>query len=276
MKAVLRGVKGLKGLAGKESILKPSTNISSDTGSDAQPSASDVTSSGMWPDFLLGQPDKPVRVLVVDDDVHIRRVMLQQIMNDKRTLMVGQAASLREGKKLIRQLEFDVMLLDINLGDGSGLDLLDLMKSVRPQAEAVIVSVIETDDQVLKAFEMGAVGYMVKNSWFGNYVQSVLQVANGGASITPNLARRLLQRFDKTAPQQQIMPPLPDPAMDRLSEREREVLRMVATGYTSAEIGERLLITAMTVNTHIKNIYRKLQVRTRAQAVRFASLRGLF
>jgi DNA-binding NarL/FixJ family response regulator len=102
----------------------------------------------------------------------------------------------------------------------------------------------------------------------------VLQVANGGASVTPSLARRLLQRFDKTQgaePKRRT----PDEA-DRLSTREREVLRMVASGYTSAEIGSRLMISAMTVNTHIKNIYRKLQVRTRAQAVRFASLRGLF
>lgn len=84
----------------------------------------------------------------------------------------------------------------------------------------------------------------------------------------------MLQRFDKTQgaePKRRS----PDEA-DRLSTREREVLRMVASGYTSAEIGSRLMISAMTVNTHIKNIYRKLQVRTRAQAVRFASLRGLF
>jgi DNA-binding NarL/FixJ family response regulator len=98
--------------------------------------------------------------------------------------------------------------------------------------------------------------------------------ANGGASVTPSLARRLLQRFDKTQgaePKRRT----PDEA-DRLSTREREVLRMVASGYTSTEIGSRLMISGMTVNTHIKNIYRKLQVRTRAQAVRFASLRGLF
>lgn len=262
-------------LTGKESVLKPS-NIPADTGATAQPVAGETQGSSMWPDFLVGQPDKPVRVIVVDDDLHIRRVMAQEIMNDKRTMVVAQASSLREAKKVIRQHEFDVMLVDLNLGDGNGLELLDLMKSACPHAEAVVVSVVETDDQVLKAFELGAAGYMVKNSWFGNYAQAVLQVANGGASITPNLARRLLQRFDKTATSADAVPRAPDPTLDRLSAREREVLRMVSSGYTSAEIGERLLISAMTVNTHIKNIYRKLQVRTRAQAVRFASLRGLF
>ena len=229
----------------------------------------------MWPDFMAGQVEKPVRVLLVDDDAHMRRVIAQELMADQRTLLVAQAASVREGRKAIKQHEFDVMLVDLNLGDGEGFQLIDYMKSTRPTAEAVIISIMENDDQVLHAFELGATGYLVKNSWFGSYPQAVLQVANGGASITPHLARRLLQRFDHgtaAATQEQQE----ERETERLSQREKEVLRMVASGYTSAEIGTRLLISSLTVNTHIKNIYRKLQVRTRAQAVRFASLRGLF
>lgn len=230
--------------------------------------------SSIWPDFLIGQAERPVRVLLVDDDAHIRMVIAQELMAEPRTLLVAQAGSLREGRKAIKQHDFDVMLVDLHLGDGEGFELLDYLKTVRPAAEAVVISVMENDDQVLRAFELGATGYLSKNSWFGSYSQAVLQVMNGGASITPNLARRLLQRFDTTrgdAPKRRQ----PDDA-DRLSAREKEILRMVASGYTSTEIGSRLLISCMTVNTHIRNIYRKLQVRTRAQAVRFASLRGLF
>ena len=230
----------------------------------------------MWPDHMVGQPDKPVRVLLIDDDVHLRMVIAQEIMNDRRTMVVGQAGNLKDARKAIRQNDFDVMLLDLNLGDGDGLELIDVMKSQHPHAEAIVVSVMETEEQVLRAFELGATGYLVKNSWFGNYPQAVLQVANGGASITPSLARRLLQRYDKRAAPSMPASPAEASAADRLSTREREVLRMVAAGNTSAEIGVKLEISAMTVNTHIKNIYRKLQVRTRAQAVRFASLRGLF
>lgn len=228
----------------------------------------------VWPDFLIGQQAKPVRVLLVDDDEHIRMVIAQELQGDPRTLLVAQASSVREGRKAIKQHEFDVLLVDLNLGDGQGFELLEYLRSVRPSAQALVVSVMESEDQVLRAFELGAAGYLGKTSWFGSYLQAVLQVANGGASLTPHLARRLLQRFDhanaKGARRRQ-----PD-EVDRLSVREKEVLRMVASGYTSAEIGSRLLISAMTVNTHIRNIYRKLQVRTRAQAVRFASLRGLF
>ena len=220
--------------------------------------------------------DPAPHLLVVDDDVHLRMVISQEIMNDRRTIVVAQAGNIKEAKKAIRQQDFDVMLLDINLGDSDGLELIDVMKSLRPHAEAIVVSIVETEEQVVRAFELGATGYLVKNSWFGNYPQAVLQVANGGASITPSLARRLLQRYDKRAAPSMPASPAEASAADRLSTREREVLRMVAAGNTSAEIGLKLEISAMTVNTHIKNIYRKLQVRTRAQAVRFASLRGLF
>lgn len=228
----------------------------------------------VWPAFLTGQEANPVRVLLVDDDPHIRRVIAQELMADARTLLVAQAGSVREGRKAIKNHEFDVLLVDLNLGDGDAFDLLHYVKPVRPSAQSVVISVMENDEQVLRAFELGATGYVGKNSWFGNYSQAVLQVANGGASITPNLARRLLQRFDRTNSAENKRRQ-PDEA-DRLSVREKEILRMVASGYTSVEVGSRLLISSMTVNTHLRNIYRKLQVRTRAQAVRFASLRGLF
>ncbi len=228
----------------------------------------------VWPDFMVGQAVRPTRVVVVDDDPHIRLVIVQDLMCDSRTVVVGQAASLREGRKVIRENEFDVLLVDIHLGDGEGFELLDFVKSVRPSVESIVISVMECEEQVLRAFELGAIGYLSKNSWFGSYAQAVLQVVNGGASISPNIARRLLQRFDKS--NEGTIKLKAREEAERLSCREKEVLRLIASGHTSAEIGTRLLISAMTVNTHVRNIYRKLQVRTRAQAVRFASLRGLF
>jgi len=227
----------------------------------------------MWPDFLVGQINQPVRVLLVDNDAHMHRVIAQELMRDGRTLLVAQAGSVREGRKAMKQVEFDVMLVDLHLPDGEGYELLDYRKTVRPSAEAVVLSLVDAEDQAIRAFELGASGYLVKNSWFGNYTQTVLQVANGGACISPNVARQLLHRFEQD---QSPMEKHRQHASERLSTREREVLRMVASGLTSAEIGGRLLISSMTVNTHVRNIYRKLQVHTRAQAVRFASVRGLF
>lgn len=231
------------------------------------------SSTSLWPEFLVGQEASPVRVLLIDDDPHIRLVIAQELMTDTRTLLVAQADSVREGRRAIRNNEFDVLLVDLNLGDGSAFELLEYVKCVRPGAQSVVISVMENEDDVLRAFELGASGYVGKSSWFRNYPQAVLQVANGGAYITPNLARRLLQRFDRTSSAESKKK---TNEADRLSGRETEILRMVAGGYTSEEVGMHLMISGMTVNTHLRNIYRKLQVRGRAQAVRFASLRGIF
>ncbi|MEO7953959.1 MAG: response regulator transcription factor [Polaromonas sp.] len=228
----------------------------------------------MWPDFLTGQPGEPVRVVLIDDDANMRHVISQELFGDLRINLLGQARSMKEGRRLINQHEFDVMLVDLNLGDGTGFELIEYMKTVQPTAEAVVISAMEDEQHALHAFELGATGYLVKNSWFGNFSQAVLQVVNGGASITPNLARRLLGKFEHGQRTDQI--PLKGREKERLSEREKEVLKLVAAGYTSSEIGLRLTISGQTVNAHIKNIYSKLQVHTRAQAVSFASLRGLF
>lgn len=225
----------------------------------------------LWPTFLAGQPGKPVRVLLIDDDLNMRKVISHELLADLRIDLVAQGTSLREGKRLVQQHEFEVLLVDLNLGDGSGLDLIEYMKTVRPLAEAVVISAMEDEQHALHAFELGATGYLVKNSWFGNFPQAVLQVVNGGASITPNLARRLLHRLEHSKEAAQHLAV----QKDKLSDREKEVLKMVAAGYTSGEIGSQLAISSQTVNTHIKNIYRKLQVRSRAQAVSMAAQRGI-
>jgi DNA-binding NarL/FixJ family response regulator len=229
--------------------------------------------SSLWPDFLVGQPGQPVRVLLVDDDPHFRRVVAQELVADLRIHLVAQAGSAREGMRLIAQHEFDVMMIDPNLGDGTGFDLIARMKSIRPGAEAVVISAMEDQRHAMHAFELGATGYLLKNSWFGSFSEAILQVVNGGAPISPSLARQLLRRLEHAQGDAPVVRDSRQPGA--LSVREREVLKMVASGHTSAEIGLRLAISCQTVNTHVKNIYRKLQVRTRAQAVSLAGASGL-
>lgn len=241
-------------------------------------SPADNAVPSMWPVFLAGQPGKPVRVLLIDDDAHIHRVISRELLGDLRISLVAQGTSKREGNRLILQHAFDVMLVDLNLGDGNGFELIEYMKTVRPMAEAVVISAMEDERHALRAFELGATGYLVKNSWFGNFPQAVLQVVNGGASITPNLARRLLLKLEHPQDAKyhaNHKSHANSEHQDKLSGREKEVLKMVATGYTSSEIGSRLMISGQTVNTHIKSIYRKLQVHSRAQAVSYATRRDL-
>ncbi|MEZ5608458.1 MAG: response regulator transcription factor [Burkholderiaceae bacterium] len=230
-----------------------------------------------WPPFLRGQSERPARVLLVDDDPHMCRVIAQELLADTRIHLVAQANSLRDGRHLVARHDFDVMLVDLNLGDGTGFELIEYMKNVHPVAEAVVVSAMEDEEHAIHAFELGATGYLVKGSWFGNFAQAVLHVVNGGATVTPNLARRLLRRLGGhgDAPASTAVASRHTASAEHLSEREREILRLVASGHTSCEIAQNLAISAQTVNTHIKNIYRKLQVRTRAQAVNRASQHGL-
>ncbi len=226
-----------------------------------------------WPDYLVGQPLKPVRVLLVDDDPCIRHVIAQELLADPRIELAGQAGSLREGKRLLASHDFDVLIVDIRLGDGSGFDLITSARNHRSAAEIIVVSALEDERQLLHAFALGATGYLVKNSWFQSFAQAVLQVVNGGAAITPSLARRLLLNLDPVHDTAQ--PPLQPQPGGELSGREREVLQLVAAGHLSDEIATRLSISSQTVHAHIKNIYRKLHVHTRAQAVSFALRRGL-
>ena len=230
-------------------------------------------STSLWPNHLVGQPGAPVRVMLIDDDANMRSVVSRELLADRRTDLVATGSSMKDGRRLILQHEFDVLLVDLNLGDGNGFELIERMKIVRPMAEAIVISATEDEESTLRAFELGATGFLVKNSWFGNIPQSVLQVVNGGASITPSLARRMLQRLEH---QPEVVPLRPGELREKLSDREKGVLKMVSAGYTSIEIGVKLFISSQTVNTHIKNIYRKLQVRSRAQAVSYAVHRGLF
>ena len=233
----------------------------------------------LWPDFLLGQADQPLRVILIEEDLHMRSVVGQELGLDPRTTLVGTAGNFREGKSLIANHVFDVMLLDLNLHEGMSFELLKYVKLQRPSVEVIVISMVDDEQKAIMAFDLGANGYIVKNSWFGNYAQAVLQVANGGAFISPSLSRRLIKKlttgayidFNNSHHQQAI----PLHANGVLSFREREILELVAEGYTSTAIALKINISSQTVMTHIKNIYRKLQVHTRAQAVSSAKNQGL-
>lgn len=232
----------------------------------------------LWPDFLMGQAASPLRVILVDADPRMCNVVTQELNLDARINLVGSAHNVRDGKQLIARLMFDVMLVDTHLGDGLGMELIKHMKTLRPSAEAVVISVRDDAQNALDAFQHGASGYLVKNSWFGNFTQAVLQVANGGAFISPNLARRLLQKLTEVhnADLNRFHSRVPvDQNNKKLSQREIEILSLVAAGYSSAEVAIKISISEQTVTTHMKNIYRKLNVHTRMQAVTSAKNQGL-
>ena len=237
--------------------------------------------ANLWPDFLLGQANQPLRVILIEENAHMNSVVEQELGNDPRTTLVATTSNMREGKNLIANYAFDVMLLDLNLRDGMSFELLKYMRMHRPTAEALVVSMMDDEEKAITAFGLGANGYIVKNSWFGNYAQAVLQVANGGAFISPSLARRLVKKFTHNSNDSHTDFPstrnevIPLHSSGVLSVREREILELIADGCTTSAIALKINISNLTVTTHIKNIYRKLKVHTRAQAVSCAKNQGL-
>jgi DNA-binding NarL/FixJ family response regulator len=229
--------------------------------------------SAPWPDFLNGQPGTPVRVLLVETDPRMRFVIAQELRADRRIQLVGQGDSLREGKRLVAEHAFEVMLVDLRLSDGTGLELISQLKHLRPFAEAIALSGQDDETHAVQAFRAGATGCLVKNSWFRNFPQAVLEVVNGGAPLTANLTRRLLRQWQSTP--DHVPRSVSLDSAQALSEREKSVLRLVAGGLSSPQIGSKLTISPETVNTHVKSIYRKLQVRSRAQAVNMATHHGM-
>ncbi|BEP55549.1 response regulator transcription factor [Variovorax sp. V118] len=225
-----------------------------------------------WPTFLAGQVERPIRVVLIDEDESARRAVVHELVTDSRVRVVGEAASMREAKRLLAQQAFDVLILDVRLGGGKGFDLIASTKRHDSSAEIIVHSTLDDEAHVRRAFAHGASGYLVKNSWFQNFTQAVLQVVNGGAAVSPNVVRHMLIRQGPCA----FVSSGDNSAIRRaLSAREREVLQLVARGHVTQDIARQLSISAQTVCAHMKNICHKLHTRTRAQAVTVATSQGL-
>lgn len=240
--------------------------------------------ASLWPDFLIGQADKPLRVILVEEDASMRSVIAQELTIDKRIDLIATAATMRDATQMIARYDFDVLLIDSDIDNRKSGDTQNLINYMKKHSADVEIIVLSSDNDELKAvaaFESGATGFLVKNSWFGDFAQAILQVANGGAFISPHIARRLLQKMSNPTMDSintSKITPIQNAVARRasvLSGREKEILSAVAVGCTGPQIAESLNIAAQTVAVHIKNIFHKLQVHTRAQAVMVARNQGL-
>lgn len=208
---------------------------------------------------------------LVEDDPAYRAALASAVMGAPGLSFVGAAGDVADGLALITRTRPDLLLVDLQLPDGSGLALIAHAAAALPGCEIVVVSTLGEEDTVLAALAAGASGYLLKQGSPSRLVDQLAALHEGGAPLSPVLARKLLQR---------LTPPAPPAVMAAegeaaLSEREREVLQALAMGYSVAEIAERLGVSANTVSTHVKRCYRKLQVHSKMQAVTEARRRGL-
>jgi DNA-binding NarL/FixJ family response regulator len=210
-------------------------------------------------------------VLIVDDDEAVLQRLQRVVARVLPQARCALATSLAQARLQLNRQSFAMALLDVNLPDGSGLDLLPWLRVHAPQVEAVVVSSLGDDATVLQAIRGGAVGYLLKNGSDAEMEMALASMQRGGAPIDPVIARRVLALMSA--------PPAGEAAADAaasaLTERERDVLQWVARGHSNREIARELGLSVNTVECHAKNIYRKLAVRSRTSAVFAARARGL-
>ncbi|MCJ0763427.1 LuxR C-terminal-related transcriptional regulator [Variovorax terrae] len=214
-------------------------------------------------------------LLIVDDEEAVRARLLRVARRVLPQALCAEAASLAEARSQLGQVRFSLVLLDVNLPDGSGLALLPWLRAHAPRTEAVVVSSLGDDATVLQALRGGAVGYLLKIGSDDEMAFSLASLARGGAPIDPLIARRILD-FMSAAPVAPAAAPAADVAGEStLTEREKVVLQWVARGHSNREIARELNLSVNTIECHAKAIYRKLSVRSRAAAVFNARAQGL-
>ena len=216
----------------------------------------------------------PTRILVVDDDDAFRESVCAAIARDDGMVLAAQGNAVAAAREAIAHVDFDVALIDLGLPDGNGIDLIREISRTLPDADVMVVTVFGDEAHVLASIEAGATGYLLKRNLTDTLGETVRELRAGGSPISPVIARQLLQRFKRNTPES------PQPAAtvvddSGLSEREREVLLFIAKGFTVGEIANMLHLSAHTVATHVKHIYRKLAVHSRTEAVFEAGRMGL-
>ncbi len=219
------------------------------------------------------------RILIVDDDLQLQQrleCIAERVYGRGACTMAG---TLAQARAMLERQDFGLVLLDVGLPDGSGISLVPWIRQHVPQVDVVIVSSLGDDAIVLQAIRAGAVGYLLKNGEDMELELSLGSMQRGGAPIDPVIARRILLQInaagDAAAPAQRAGAAAgAKEQKEKLTERELEVLRLVAQGLGNREISESLEVSINTIEFHAKNIFRKLEVRTRSGAVHSATQQG--
>lgn len=210
------------------------------------------------------------QALLIDDLPEALAIVEAAVLEAFNKVECRRASGAREAMRLIESQQFDLALVDLSLGDGHGRDVIAHLAQRQPACAIVVSTIHDDDENLFQALQAGAQGYLLKDhpiSWLATQLKGIMQ---GQPPLSPAIARRLLRHFQATPAKASI----PE-GRDELSAREREVLGLLAQGVRIADIGETLGISRHTVGDHVKNIYRKLNISSRAEAALRARGMGL-
>jgi DNA-binding NarL/FixJ family response regulator len=211
-----------------------------------------------------------VRVLLVDDH-DLFRTGLRSLLEEQGIMVAGEAGTGNEALKLVRELAPDVVVMDLNMPGMTGVEATRHVTSIAPLARVIVLTISDQDEDVMDAIVAGACGYLLKDASIEELIAGIQSAAVGESLISPAIASKVLQRVRATATD-------PDSAAtlrSELTDRELDVLKLVANGKDNAQIARELVISPKTVKNHISNILMKLQIENRIQAAVYAVRSGI-
>ncbi|GHO72197.1 DNA-binding response regulator [Ktedonobacter sp. SOSP1-52] len=212
---------------------------------------------------------EPLRILLVDDHPLVRSGLRALLTSIPEMKVVGEASNGEEAIAQAAELQPDIILMDLNMPGINGIEATRRIVQTSPRIGILALTMLEDDASVFASMRAGARGYLLKGADQADVLRAISVVAHGEAIFSPSIAQRLMQYFAN------MQPILPQSAFPDLTEREREILGFIAQGKSNAEIAEELVLSSKTVSNHVSNIFSKLQVVDRAQAVLRARQAGL-
>jgi len=207
-----------------------------------------------------------IRVLVVDDHAIVRKGVKALLAEIEEIEVVGEAGNGQEAIEQAETLQPDVILMDLVMPEMDGIEAIAQITSKQPETHILALTSFSTDDKIFPAIKSGAIGYLLKDSDPQDLVIAIQKVYRGEPSLHPIIAQKVLQELSLPSDR----PPTPDP----LTEREEEVLRLVAQGLNNQEIADQLVVAEVTVRTHVSHILSKLHLANRVQATLYALRAG--
>jgi DNA-binding NarL/FixJ family response regulator len=210
-------------------------------------------------------------ILLLEDLPEIRAWMKDLVLRVFPDGQISESARVHDALELVSAIKFDLALIDLGLPDGSGVDVVEKLRETQSECQSVVVTIHDDDDHLFPALQAGAFGYILKEQPREAITEQLQRMSQGEPPLSPSIARRVIAFFAA-----QAKPPTDNLPHVSLTERESEVLLRVAKGYTLPEIGVQLGLSRHTIADYVKQIYRKLNVSSRAEAALEAQRLGLF